>query len=88
MLFFAQAEVNNAHCRDRAAMALNEVYTAWKILCPSVEEMSVREKLEMLVGVAKTHRLRKELQLLIPSHERESVEIYLFYESKLRTELV
>lgn len=80
-LFFSQAEANNECCQDRAAMSLNEIYTSWLLLCKSPENLKV------LHGVAKTLRLRKELQMLIQKnmpHERESVEIFLYYETHLR----
>ena len=78
-LFFPQAEVNNACCEDRAAMALNEIYTSWMILCQSGD-------LGVMTGAAKTLCLRKELQKLI-GEERESVEIFLYYESTLSKRL-
>lgn len=80
-LFFAQVEANNESCEDRAAMAFNEIYTSWKVVCGN-------GGLEMMKGVAKTLALRKELQkLLRNSGERESVEIFLFYEILLKEEL-
>ena len=74
-LFFPHAEANNACCEDRAAMALNEIYTSWMILCQSAD-------LEVMTGVAKTLCLRNELQKLI-GEQGESVEIFLYYESTL-----
>lgn len=79
-LFFNQAEANNACCEDRAAMSFNEIYTSWLILCKGAS-------IKLLAGVARTLTLRKELQKLIPASERESVEIFLYYETKLRMEL-
>lgn len=79
-LFFSQAAANNACCEDRAAMALNEIYTSWNILCKSAD-------LSLLTGVAKTLRLRKALQKLIRKEEGESVEIFLYYESTLKKQL-
>lgn len=88
-LFFSQAEANNECCEDRAAMSLNEIYTCWLLVC-KID----KEKLPELLGVAKTVYLRKRLQQLIERFEkemktveRESVEIFLFYETILRDEL-
>lgn len=84
-LFFDQAEANNACCEDRAAMSLNEIFTYWKLLFTPPQE-----RVKMMTGVAKTLRLRKELQKRIHKHEiemknpeLESVEIFLYYESVL-----
>lgn len=83
-LFFVQAEANNTCCEDRAAMALNEIYTSWRILCLPAD---LKEKLKIMTGVAKTLALRSELSRRIPKQERESVEIYLYYESLFKEHL-
>lgn len=85
-LFFPQAEANNARCEDRAAMSLNEIYTSWVIVCQSAA-LPLKEKVQIMTGVAKTLCLRKELQKLIGKEERESVEIFLYYESLLKEPL-
>lgn len=82
-LYFSQAEANNECCQDRAAMSLNEIYTSWKLLCSREEQ----PPLTLLVGVAKTLRLRKELQKLISREKQEIVEIFLYYETQLRERL-
>lgn len=77
-LFFVQAEANITRCEDRAAMALNEIYTSWIITFLPAD---LEEKLIIMIQAAKTVALRCELGKLIPGHERESVEIYLYYET-------
>lgn len=81
-LFFVQVGANNVHCEDRAAMSLNEIYTSWKSVC-----LPDTGKLKILTGVAKTLALRAELGKRIPKTERESVEIYLYYESLFKDKL-
>lgn len=94
-IFFDQAEANNTCCADRTAMSLNEIYTSWRILCNSQQE-----DLKIMVGVARTLRLRRTIDTLIAKFERErkrenpeykgeaeSVEIFLNYETELREEL-
>lgn len=96
-LFFVQIGANLECCEDRSAMALNEIYTSWLLLC---KISSRHDKLKKLTGVAKTLRLRKVLQMKIQKHESErkkenhayrgeleSVEIFLYYESTLKNEL-
>lgn len=89
--FFAQAEANNEECGDRAAMALNELFVAWKIEALSEgKEASWQEKLELMRGIAKTSALRAVLQQLLSkrgSGTAENVEIYLYYETLLREKL-
>ena len=88
-----QVVLNNESCQDRAAMALNEIYTSWKIMSLG-ERTSIKEKLDLLESCAKTLALRSALSSFIDSHqkekqniERESVEIYLYYETSLKQKL-
>ena len=92
-LFFVQVAANNECCQDRSSMALNEIYSSWKIhtLAPTA---TLRDKLTILTGVAKTLALRKALGERIHQEEirnrtnlGESVEIYLYYEIQLRNTL-
>lgn len=92
-LFLVQAEANNECCEDRAAMSLNEIYTSWRILTLP-ETTPLCEKLELMTRAAKTLSLRKKIAELIASEtrkkgavERESVEIYLNYETALKSKL-
>lgn len=82
-LFFVQAEANNERCEDRAAMALNEIHTSWKIICLP-PDASVKSKLKIMTSAAKTLALRHELAKIIPKDEHESVEIYLYYETHFK----
>lgn len=83
-LFFTAVRTNNVCCQDRTAMSLNEIYTSWRILCSSENEI------EMMRGVAKTVTLRKEIAKRLAERkkiEAESVEIYLYYETHLKKKL-
>lgn len=82
-LFFTQIAANNECCEDRAAMALNEIFTAWKINCLP-EAAPLTEKLQVMTRCAKAIALRHELSKIIPPNETESVEIYLYYETRLK----
>lgn len=88
-LFFVQVEANNTGCGDRAAMALNEIFVAWKI--ESFEkESSTKEKLQLMASAAKTLALREALQNALAGRTtglEESVEIYLYYEIALKNRL-
>lgn len=90
--FLAQIRRNNSGCEDRAAMALNELYTSWNLT--SISERSLQEKLAILKGVSRTNAIRKAIALYISAYQKttnvitnESVEIYLFYETELRQQL-
>ena len=92
-LFFSQVEANNECCQDRAAMALNEIYTSWKITTLD-KNSSDKEKLELMTRGAKTLALRAAIANYIERQqkenktiERESVEIYLYYETALKEKL-
>lgn len=87
--FFAQINVNQTGCGDRASMSFNEIFLAWKLatLDPNASE---KDKLSLMAQAAKTVALRKALQRKISQHggqQRESVEIYLYYETNLRERL-
>ncbi|MCB1149066.1 MAG: hypothetical protein KDK48_02790, partial [Chlamydiia bacterium] len=81
--FFAQVETNLGCCEDRAAMSLNEIYTAYLIATTE------NPPLELLAGVAKTLALRKVVMGALAGTEGqgESVEIYLRHETALRERL-
>ena len=90
--FFAQVPVNLEHCGDRAAMALNEIFLAWKLA--TLPNASVREQLSLMVRAAKTNALRAALQQKIDQKERadgapfgESVQVFLYYETELKERL-
>jgi hypothetical protein len=92
--FFAQAEVDNTNCDDRASMALNISYLLWLLLRPGNEALPFEEKKRLLNGVGKTLALRVALAQLIDEQqkkqgriEQESVEIYLYYEQLLQEKL-
>lgn len=92
-LFFAQITSNLEGCEDRAAMALNEIYTSWR-LSKLDDTASVTEKLQIMGRGAKTLALRAAIAGCIDQHqklmnnvEKEAVEIYLYYETALKEEL-
>lgn len=88
--FFSQVEENNRCCGDRAAMAFNELYTCWLIHQLEEKEAPPSASFFTLCGLAKTFRLRKLLSQLIQEHaplDRESSEIYLYYETSLQESL-
>ncbi|MDE3055295.1 MAG: leucine-rich repeat domain-containing protein [Verrucomicrobiota bacterium] len=86
-VFFTQVSVNQTACGDRAAMALNELYLSWTLT--ALPENSTQEKkLLLMESAAKTVALRNALaHLLSNKEERESVEIYLYYEVTLQKRL-
>lgn len=91
--FFRIAEVNNTRCADRSAMTLNEVYTLWKLHTRS-EKASFKEKMALMISCAKTHALRRIITAKITEREKEepqllkeSVEIFLYFETILREKL-
>lgn len=91
--FFNQVESNNSNCQDRAAMAFNELYVAWKIdKLPKTSNL--KESLELMIQASKTLALRSSLAAQISQYEidkkietLESVEIFLYYETSLKTKL-
>lgn len=92
-LFFDQVRFNNQACHDRAAMALNELYVAWRIHTLD-KETSAKEKITFMIQAAKTTALRRILTQKIIDWELknktilgESVETYLYYEKTLQKEL-
>jgi hypothetical protein len=91
--FLGQIDANNRACGDRAAQAFNELCVAYKIEAMD-ESASLKDKLVLLKGCAKTLLLRETIRKAIKAHEEarnaevlEDVEIYLYYESTLRLEL-
>jgi|GEM_PF-3997681 len=87
--FFTQVPLNNESCEDRAAMAFNELYVAWRILCAIPTDKN--QQLQLLVQAGKTFTLRaaiaEEMQKQPDSSLGESVEIFLYYESTLQSQL-
>ncbi len=93
-LFFASVRGNLDACGDRAAMQLNEIFTAYKIhFLP--EGAKLKEKLDLLIRGAKTVALRRAISNKIDAWQKdnkkqtlnESVEIYLYYETELKAPL-
>jgi len=93
-LFFASVRANLDACGDRAAMQLNEIFTAYKIhFLP--EGAKLKEKLDLLIRGAKTVALRRAISNKIDAWQKdnkkqtlnESVEIYLYYETELKAPL-
>ncbi len=91
--FWDQIKANNECCGDRAAMALNELYTSYKIHTLPADS-TLKDQLQIIERAAKTLALRRILATLISQKEkktgqpiRESVEIFLYYESKLQKKL-
>lgn len=96
---FAQVACNLECCGDRAAMSLNEAYTAYRIeqLLLALDQGSgTADQAQLLgavlveyTGLAKTTCLRKRVAHLLNEHgtQHESVEIYLYCEVKLREKL-
>ena len=89
--FFNQLSVSLENCQDRAAMTLNTLYTTWKFECN--RSGSERETLSIMAGLAKTLTLRETVADKITAMEKagadvsESVQIYLYCETKLRKDL-
>ena len=87
-LFFDQAEVNNTACQDRAAMALNELYTTLRItqlsdkilikdeLTEEAKTLALRklliDQVRLMEGVSKTLALRRLLAEKIDKWEKEN----------------
>lgn len=95
--FFAQAGSNNERCGDRAGMAFNEIFVAWK-LATLPANASLQSKIQLMAAVAKTATLRACLQSLLASNQyrrhtpgttlyEESVEAYLYYEIRFKDRL-
>ena len=88
-LFFVQVEVNLEGCHDHASMALNEIYTAWILYFIKFKPMD--EQIRILIGIAKTTELRNALSIQSIEKEgvalnkiSENVEIFLYYEIRLK----
>lgn len=82
--FFAQIASNLEACGDRAAMALNEVYTAWRIHGLGTLGDS-RARLKLAIGCAKTNALRRVV--MDEYGGLRCVERMLFPEIQLRERL-
>lgn len=80
--FFEQVEANNEGCGDRASIALNEIYTYWR-LHTMPPEVTLIEKLNLLIGCSKTNTLRRYVSSIVKDVS-ESSEIFLFYEIKYK----
>jgi len=83
-LFFAQIMMNLERCGDRAAMAFNEIYVAWKLECMHDNDES--ERFRLCCAAAKTNTLRTVLAQA-NNDTSESVEMYLNIEVQLKDEL-
>jgi len=97
--FLAEAFANNSDCEDRAAQGFNAMFTIWK-LTTMPKNAPLKEKLSLMTQGVKTIALRSILANRIDVHEKqetkrlgrpyeekESVEIYLYYEAALREKL-
>jgi len=80
LFFFNQVQSNNESCQDRAAMALNELFTFWKIkTLPG--NSSLKEAAPLIAASLKAHALRIVIANALTSESRrESAETYLYYE--------
>jgi len=81
--FFAQISANLERCGDRAAMAFNEIFTAWKL--NTATELDDRSRLELCIAAAKTNTLRALVAQTASG--KESVETYLWVEKELKDRL-
>ena len=90
--FFAKIAENLDRCDDRASMLLNMIYTDFRMYITDPYATN-NEKFALLEGIAKTLALRKALESMIANYERtndilgESVEIFLYYETRLKDRL-
>lgn len=82
-VFFGQLEANLERCQDRTAMAFNEAYCAWRL--HTACDLNDRAKLELCSSAAKTAVLRRCLTQ--EAKGSESVETYLWVETRLKQEL-
>jgi len=82
-IFFPLVEKNLERCGDRAAMNFNEVFTAWKLHTLGTQDEASRFK--VCVAAAKTHALRIVVSQIAKGGE--SVETYLWVETKLKDDL-
>ncbi|MCB1136136.1 MAG: hypothetical protein KDK78_07705, partial [Chlamydiia bacterium] len=93
-LFFTQLADNLECCAHRASMSFNEVYTSWRLHCMD-DSAPLEERRKLLIGLAKTLELRKNISNRISKaewdandfHSKEAVEVYLYYETRLRKPL-
>ncbi len=91
--FWDQVVANNAHCSDRSAMALNELYTSY-VIHTHLANRPLQDQLNVIARTAKTLALRRNLTTLIHEKQKstgqvikESVEILLYYELQLQKKL-
>lgn len=86
--FFAQVNGNLEECADRAAMAFNEIYTAWRCQNPD-DGLSLVQGIELYARLAKTLTLRTILQEVCAGRDDlgQSVHIFLKWEVRLRDHL-
>ncbi len=91
--FWDQVRANNENCEDRAAMALNELFTSY-VLHTVAANRSLEDQLQIIERTAKTLALRRQLANLIDQRQKsgytvieESAEIFLYYESQLQKDL-
>lgn len=83
--FFVQIRCNLERCGDRAAMSFNELYTAWCLhTCDQLTEL---DRLRLCESAAKTNTLRRLVSELPEASGGESVELYLYVETKLKAQL-
>ena len=89
--FFNILAASLESCQDRAAMTLNELYTSWKLECNHSGDK--QDTLKLMSGLAKTLTLRDAVANKISAMEGaganmgESVQIFLYCESKLKEPL-
>ena len=88
--FFNELQVNLENCSDRAAMTLNSLYTTWKLETVSSGQDTAMS-LSVLADLSKTYALRDAVANKISENPDggvgESVEIYLYYETALKSKL-
>jgi len=95
----SQMKADDDCCSDRTSMSLNIIYTFSRLYELS-DSASFEEKLDLLIRGAKTHALRrllsekitnyekkKSIEEASPFFEKESVEIFLYYETALKEKL-
>ena len=70
-------------CSSRTKMGFNEIYTKWKLV--TAVDLPRMEKKKLVKAAARTFALRSAIARRVNS--LESVEVYLYYESKLKDTL-
>lgn len=91
--FLNQAVLSNSKRENFATVSLNEIYTIWKIWFMSEKDL-LKDKLKIMLQAAKTIALRNAVELNIKEFvdvhelsEKETVDVYLYYEILLKEEL-